>query len=209
MTTLIDAEISYDDLTDSQLDHFYRSSTIAWDIETSGLDWRKDEIGTCQLSDGEGFVVLVKLGTSIPGKLRQLLANPSVRKIFHHAPFDLRFMSHQWSVIPSNIACTKVAAKILWPAKESSQYSLKPLLAQVLGIKISKALQTSDWLSQELTREQIAYASEDVRHLHSLLAYLEAEANRLGVGRELYNSFQYIPTRVALEIRGSGDVFAY
>ena len=37
-----------------------------------------------------------------------LLATPSVRKVFHHAPFDLRFLTGRWRATPRNVACTKV-----------------------------------------------------------------------------------------------------
>ncbi|MGH1526501.1 hypothetical protein ACRAWC_21795 [Leifsonia sp. L25] len=69
-----------------------------WDIETTGLDWRSATIETCQLSfAGEVFVVQL-LGNQHPDNLSRLLAAPKVTKLFHHAPFDVRFMTAHWAV---------------------------------------------------------------------------------------------------------------
>lgn len=37
------------DLSGGLADDFALSRRIAWDIETTGLDWRREKIGTCQL----------------------------------------------------------------------------------------------------------------------------------------------------------------
>ena len=84
------------DLPDEFADAFSRSPRVAWDVETSGLDWRQDRLGTCQMFADEVGVVVVSLAEAVPGRLAELLENPAVEKVFHHAPFDLRFMSHEW-----------------------------------------------------------------------------------------------------------------
>src|SRR5579863_2672292 len=86
--------------------------TVAWDIETSGLDWKTDRIATCQLYIPDGSVAIVRI-QSTPLLLKSLLLNSAVKKIFHHALFDLKFMARSWEIVPQHIACTKIAAKIL------------------------------------------------------------------------------------------------
>ena len=196
------------DLTPRQHEYFRCVSQLAWDIETSGLDWRTDSIGTCQLTDGSRTVI-VQMNGHHPDLLADLLQHPAIQKVFHHAMFDLRFMSHQWGVTPANIACTKIASKILDPNAPTEAHSLKALLRGRLGVRISKAQQQSDWLNAQLSDDQLKYAATDVAHLSRLLAVLLDELRQLGRLHLALESFAYVPARVQLDISGSGDVFTY
>jgi ribonuclease D len=137
-----------------------RVGIVAWDIETSGLDWRSERIGTCQLYAPGQPPCLVQLRGKLPERLRLLLNDPEVTKLFHHALFDLRFMAHHWKATPQNIICTKIAAKILNPSGKG--HSLASLVGRYLNVTLDKRLQTSDWLAEQLTPEQIQYAVRDV-----------------------------------------------
>jgi ribonuclease D len=139
-----------------------------------------------------------------------LLQDPHVEKVFHHAPFDLRFMVGRWPVRAQSVRCTKVASKLLNPAVPNEAHSLASLLDTYLGIQLTKgAVRTSDWGAPELSSEQLAYAAADVRHL---LAVHEVLVERLKkVQRdEMYSACcDFLATRVALELGGFPDVFAY
>lgn len=202
-------ELQRGDLSARRLAEARAVGRVAWDIETSGLNFRADEIETCQVAVGQDIVVVKLERGVLPQNLRQLLTDPAVLKIFHHAPFDLRFMAHQWDVRPRSVACTKIAAKILWPEHDSSEYSLKPLLEEVLGVFIDKGQQVSDWSRSVLTSEQLAYAANDVRFLAGLYDELIARAAALGLSDVVEATYAYLPTRVRLDIAGAGDVFAY
>ncbi|MBN8981995.1 ribonuclease D [Leifsonia shinshuensis] len=184
-------------------------AVVAWDIETTGLDWRSATIETCQLSfAGEVFVVQL-LGNQHPDNLSRLLAAPKVTKLFHHAPFDVRFMTAHWAVRAQNVACTKIAAKIVSPGLPNDSYSLKSSLKMYLGIELDKTERLSDWSRHHLSDTQLAYAARDVAYLQPLLERLQARGRTHGVWELVERSFEYIPTRAALDISGAGDVFTY
>ena len=152
---------------------------------------------------------MVQIGTERPPRLCQLLASPSVRKVFHHAPFDLRFMVAQWSVVPSNVACTKVASKLLFPDQPGPQHSLLMLLEDHLGVTISKAQRLTDWLAADLTPAQLAYACGDVEHLLDLLDLLQDKLQNVGLREDFDACLRFLPTRVKLELGRWPDVFGY
>jgi ribonuclease D len=189
---------------------FASCSLVAWDVETSGLDWRRDKLGTCQLFAPGVGVVVVGLAGEVPGRLAALLADPAVEKVFHHAPFDLRFMVHAWHVRPASVRCTKVASKLLNPEAPNPEHSLQSLLLHYLGRRIDKgAVRTSDWTSEVLTGAQVEYAAGDVIHLPALLGALQSRLGGAGLS-ELYDECcAFLPTRVRLELGGYPDVFAY
>lgn len=197
------------DITEFVLDQARQVSQVAWDIETTGLNWRADRIATCQLAIGDELFIVKLDPDSKPAHLSSLLSDPTVRKIFHHAPFDVRFMSARWDVAASNIACTKIAAKITLPRLPDGSYSLKSVLHSQLGVEIDKTERFSDWEAPTLSDRQLNYAASDVAYLPRLLKVLETRGLENGTWDQVEESFRYIPTRAKLDISGVGDVFTY
>ena len=189
---------------------FASCALLGWDIETSGLDWRSDRIGTCQVFAAEIGAAVVSLSGDTPVRLAGLLENPRVVKVFHHAPFDLRFMVHAWGARPASIRCTKVASKLLDPQAPNEVHSLQALAERFLDVRLSKGpVRTSDWSVATLSAEQIDYAVKDVIHLPSLLGALEQALQGKGLD-DLYDQCcAFLPARVTLELGGYPDVFAY
>jgi ribonuclease D len=198
------------DLPSHLLQQFTRSPEVAWDIETTGLDFRQDEIGTVQLHSPQVGSVLVKLDSDrTPVNLCALLSDPSVLKVFHYAPFDLRFMLAKWRCHPRNVACTKIASKLLTPHADAPEHSLKPLMLKHLGKVLDKTQQTSNWTADQLSKEQLQYAFNDVVYLLDLFETLAKEIRRAGL-EELYERcLNFLPTRVMLDVGGWPDVYLY
>jgi ribonuclease D len=196
------------DLADEDLQEARRTGVVAWDIETSGLDWKQDKIGTCQILIPNYDLFLVHVTADVPPtNLRSLLVDSNVMKIFHHAMFDLRFMSYQWSAEPRNVTCTKIASRIYDPLEHD--HSLQWTLSKYLHVTIDKRPRISDWLSQRLSDQQLEYAVSDVLYLPQLLSFFENELKRSDRWTLALQSFQFIPIRVKLDLLGSGDVFRY
>jgi ribonuclease D len=182
---------------------------IAWDIETSGLDWRSERLGLCQLWVKEFGLCIVKVKRNkVPRNLAGLLEADCVQKIFHHAMFDLRFLCYHWRLTAANIACTKIAAKLLDPSKTQG-HTLAALLERYLGISVDKSKRKSDWLTWGLSDEQLKYAGNDVIYLSDLLAALNQELNAKQLTDLANRCFAHIPTQVRLDISGYKDVYGY
>lgn len=197
------------DIDQAFFERAVESGRVAWDIETTGLDWRNARICTVQVATAGEIMVVQLRQEEIPSLLARLLAAPDVEKVLHHAPFDLRFMTFAWRVQARRVACTKVLSKILDPTAPQDDHSLKPLLKRYLGVNISKDEQQSDWAAETLRSDQVAYAANDVRYLLQLFDVMTNRAQSLRVWELASASFNYLPVRVALDLRGSGDVFAY
>lgn len=202
--------VAVGDLPAELVDDFASARRVAWDVETSGLDWRSDRLGTCQLyADGIG-VVVVSVRAEKPAGMAALLTDPAVEKVFHHAPFDLRFMAAAWHVRPASIRCTKVASKLLDPGAPNEAHSLQQLVSRHLGISLTKGpVRTSNWSAANLTAEQLEYAAGDVRHLLVLLDVLERALSDASLTQLYDDCCSYLPARVELELGGYPDVFAY
>jgi ribonuclease D len=182
---------------------------VAWDIETSGLDWRSERIGVCQvLVKGYGMgIVKIKKNTT-PPNLAAILGDASVQKIFHHAMFDLRFLCYHWGIAPANVTCTKIASKLLDPDR-TQEHTLAALVKRHLGITLDKRVRKSDWLTWGLSNDQLKYAGDDVIYLPDLLATLLEELRTRNLLDLATRCFAHIPTQVQLDIQGYKDTYGY
>lgn len=198
------------DLPDELATAFTNARRVAWDVETTGLDWRHARLGTCQLfAEGVG-VVVVSLSDGKPTALLDLLEESHLEKIFHHAPFDLRFMVHHWGARPASIRCTKVASKVLEPTAPNEAHSLQQLASRYLGVSLEKGeVRKSDWSAPSLSHEQLEYAAGDVVHLPALLDVLQARLHAAGRAALYDACCAFLPARVTLDLGEFPDVFAY
>jgi ribonuclease D len=187
------------------------SGQVAVDTETSGLEWATDRLELCQLfSPATGAVLLRRVDQRPPAELHSLLRDESTLKVFHHAPFDLKFLESRWGVRTANIACTKAASKILAPDADPAEHSLQPLLMEVLGVEITKGrARTSDWGSDHLTDEQIAYAAGDVEHLLDLYAVLRRRLDNAGLSDLFTQVCAYLPIDAHLAVSGFPNPLTY
>jgi ribonuclease D len=195
------------DLDDAAFERALDASVLAWDIETTGLDWRVERIATVQIQV-EDVTYVARVNGHTPHHLKALMEDQAILKILHHAMFDLRFLAFHWNVTPANVACTKIASKLLDPDLPSKDHSLAPLVRRCLGVDLDKNAQTSDWTGT-LSRTQLDYAANDVRYLWKLYECLDQRLRDVGLLDLRNRCYAHLPTRVELEVKGFPDVFAY
>ena len=175
---------------------------VAIDTETMGLDPRRDRLCVVQLSDGKGDAHLVQIAkgqTSAPN-LERLLTDPAVLKLFHFGRFDVAALQRAFGVRTAPVWCTKIASRLI--RTYTDRHGLKYLLAEYVGVDVSKAQQTSDWGSVTLTEAQKEYAASDVLYLHKLKDALEAILIREGRMALAQHCFDFLPTRAELDLLG-------
>jgi ribonuclease D len=177
-------------------------AVVAIDTETMGLDPRRDRLCVVQLSAGDGHAHLVQIAkgqTSAPN-LERLLTDPAVIKLFHFGRFDIAALKNAFGVVTAPVWCTKIASRLV--RTFTDRHGLKYLLAELVGVDVSKQQQTSDWGSVMLTEAQKDYAASDVLYLHKLKDALEARLireDRLDLAQRL---FAFLPTRAELDLMG-------
>jgi ribonuclease D len=184
---------------------------VAVDTETMGLNPQRDRLCLVQLSAGDGNCHLVQLapGRYEAPRLKALLANPEVLKLFHFARFDIAALYHYLGVVTKPVYCTKIASRLA--RTFTDRHGLKDLVKDLLGVDLSKQQQSSDWGADELTEEQLRYAASDVLHLHELKRKLDAMLAREGRTDLAEACFSFLPTRALLDDHGwaEQDIFAH
>ena len=186
-------------------------AAVAVDTETIGLNPDRDRLCLVQLSAGDAVCHLVQVapGQTEAPRLAALLTDPNVLKIFHFARFDLGILKHALGLVVAPVYCTKIASRLA--RTFTDRHGLKDLAKDLLGIELSKQQQSSDWGASDLSTEQLKYAASDVLHLHKLKERLDEMLAREGRSELARACFDFLPARVALDLRGwaAEDIFAH
>ena len=184
---------------------------VAVDTEAMGLNPHRDRLCLVQLSAGDGEAHLVQLfqGAYAAPRLKRLMADPGVTKLFHFARFDLAMLYRYLGVMAAPVYCTKIASRLA--RTFTDRHGLRDLCKDMLGVDLAKQQQSSDWGAPELSEEQLRYAAADVLHLHVLRARLDAILTREDRTELARACFAFLPHRVRLDLGGwaEQDIFAH
>jgi ribonuclease D len=184
---------------------------VAVDTETLGLNPQRDRLCLVQLSSGDGTAHLVQIaaGQTEAPRLKALLEDPAVTKIFHFARFDIGMLDKYLSAAVAPIYCTKIVSKLV--RTYTDRHGLKDLALELAQVELSKQQQSSDWGADTLSEQQLAYAASDVLYLHAIKAKLDAMLARSGRRAFAQAAFDFLPVRSKLDLAGfsEDDLFAH
>ena len=187
------------------------SDKIAIDCEFMGLNVERDKLCLVQISNGNNDAHIIQLDKenyNAPN-LKKLLSNKNIKKIFHFARADMLFIKKYLEVDVENIDCSKIASKLA--RTFGAKHGLKDLCKDLLNIELDKFNQTSDWGAKKLSKDQLAYAAQDVLFLHKLKIQLDEILQREGKMNLALECFESLKTRVKLDLEGFQelDIFAH
>jgi len=127
---------------------------------------------------GERILLVDPLEQQLDGSpLAQALADPAVQVVVHAGRQDVALVRRRFQTEVTNVFDTQVAAGF---AGLGAQSSYDSLLAEILGLRVAKTASFTRWDQRPLSREQLAYAREDVVHLLELAGELERRLAALG-----------------------------
>ena len=183
---------------------------IAVDTEAMGLEPKRDPLTLCQISSGKDDCHIIQFDRK-NYKAKNLVAvldNPSILKIFHYARFDVAVLKHFLKANVQNIYCTKIASKIA--RTYTDKHGLKDLVKEIIGVDMSKQMQSSDWGAEKLSDKQIKYAASDCIYLHRIRSELNKmliRENRMDI---LKKCLAFVNTRVDLDLADyKNDIFSH
>jgi ribonuclease D len=142
------------------------SEILGFDTETrpSFRKGRKNKVSLIQLANEE-LACLIRINkVGIPPDLADLLANPEIIKAGVAVHDDIRFLKRVKGFNPSGFIDLQNFVRD-YGIKSSG---LKKLAAIVLGFRISKRQQVTDWEAIHLTDAQQIYAATDAWVCHQI-----------------------------------------
>jgi ribonuclease D len=209
--------IAHRDLTEEQLQHYLGSRAVAVDTETMGLRHLRDRLCVVQLCDEHGCATLIQtpreqVVSDIPParrapKLKRLLEDANILKVFHFARFDLAALRHALGILVEPIYCTRTASKLV--RTYTDRHGLKDIALELLDVELDKAARHTDWSSPDLKPEQVRYAISDVTLLLPLKERLDAMLERESRRELAEECFRAIPTIALLDVLGYDHLFEH
>jgi ribonuclease D len=210
-------EIVQGDLTEEQLQAYLAGGAVAVDTETLGLHHMRDRLCVVQLCDRAGRATLVQItramldpsrppATRSP-RLKRLMEDPRVLKVFHFARFDLAALRHNLGIVTEPIYCTRTASKLVRTYTE--RHGLKDIALELLDIEMDKAVRHTDWSSPHLRPEQVRYAISDVTLLFPLMDRLDDMLEREDRKELAQQCFKVIPVMALLDLLGYDQLFEH
>jgi len=208
-------EIVRGDLSEPLLDAYLGSKEIAIDTETMGLNPLRDRLCVVQLCNREGRASLIQVPRQVSSldvaerapRLRRLLEEPRVLKVFHFARFDVATLLYHLGIVVDPLYCTRTASKLV--RTYTDRHGLKDIALELLDVEMDKAARHSDWSAEILTEEQVRYAISDVTLLLPLMDGLSTMLAREGRTELLEACFRVIPVLARLDLLGYDDVFIH
>ncbi len=146
------------------------SEILGFDTETrpSFRKGRKNKVSLIQLANEE-LACLIRINkVGIPSELADLLANPEIIKAGVAVHDDIRFLKRIKGFNPSGFIDLQNFVRDYGILSSG----LKKLSAIVLGFRISKRQQVTDWEAEQLTEAQRIYAATDAWVCHQIYTKL-------------------------------------
>ena len=202
----------HDDIPEGIFNNFMKLEKIAVDTELHGLTMNRDQICLVQLCDQEEQVCLVRPNRGAGySRLKALMENKDVLKVFHFALTDVAFFKTSLNIEVTPFCCTKVMSKLI--RTYTQNHGLKDLHMELLGIQMEKEQQQTNWAESDLSQNQLKYAANDVLRLLEIFERLQKmiiSRNKLPGGKSIFElnetAQSMLPGMVELLVHGYGDL---
>ena len=140
-------------------------------------------------------------------RLKRLLEDARVLKVFHFARFDVAALRHNLGIVVDPIYCTRTVSKLV--RTYTDRHGLMDNLLELLDVEMDKAVRHTDWSNPNLTPEQVRYAISDVTLLLPLKDRLEEMLQREGRKELAEQCFKVIPVMALLDLLGYDQLFEH
>ena len=198
------------DLNDNLFNIYQKSSYLAVDTEAMGLVHGRDRLCVIQISNEDNITAYIKLeiNNTNSDRVKLLFENDQIKKIFHFARFDVAALKCNLQINTRNIFCTKIASKLA--RTYTNKHGLKDLVHELVKVELDKGCQSSDWGSEnDFSKEQIEYATNDVRYLIEAMEKLVVILKREKRYELAEQCFRVIPIYSELDIRKFSNIFEH
>jgi ribonuclease D len=141
------------------LDILWKEEVIGFDTETkpSFRKGVKNNVSLVQMATPEQAFLIRLNHTGVTADLRDLMSSPKITKVGIALRDDLKDLQELSSFDPAGFVELNQLVKQI--GIESN--GLRKLAAIILGIRVSKSAQTSNWENEVLSEKQIRYAATD------------------------------------------------
>ena len=161
-------------LTPELIDHFNRADIIGFDTETkpSFQVGKRHKTALLQISTDTTALLIKLQQVGLPIPIAELLENPNITKVGAAVKEDIRGLQKFRNFEPHGF----IDLQQLVPVFNIQDKSVRKLTAIILGRRISKSMQLSNWENANYSEPQISYAATDAWICRRMLLELQRVA---------------------------------
>jgi ribonuclease D len=177
-------------------DHLVGCSAFGFDTEFIGEDTYHPHLCLVQVATTERLFVIDPLAAGPLDRFWELVADPARVVVVHAGREEIRMCQLGCGRPPGNLFDLQIAAGLVglgYPMGHA------PLVNQLLKVQLAKGETLTDWARRPLTRQQVQYAYDDVRHLLPLWRHLTKRLDKLGRTEWVAEEFAALARRALLE----------
>jgi len=155
-------------------------SSVKWfalDTEFMREKTYKPELCLLQICTGDKVACIDPLTIPSIEPLLDVIFNPDITKVLHAASQDLEIFYWMRGSVPVNLFDTQIAAPLLG---HKSQIGYGGLVAETLGVELSKSHARADWTRRPLPQAQLEYAADDVIYLAQVYEEMTRKLTEMG-----------------------------
>jgi ribonuclease D len=186
--------VSYEYIKSSaELEDFLKelqgSSRIVFDTEFISEGRYVPELCLVQIATDDALALIDTVAIEDVSSLWKFVATVDSEIVMHAGRGDLEFCLRSCGLMPRRLFDTQVAAALIGPDYPAG---FRTLVSRYLDINSPKGETRTDWRKRPLTKKQLQYALDDVRHLLPLQDRLMRSLrrrNRVGWLREEMNNW--------------------
>ena len=154
--------VDCESLFDEVVEEIFEENIIAIDTE---FNWRNTyfpQLSLMQIATPKKIFLLDCLKLISLFKIKKVLENNKILKIFHAARSDVTVLSCTLNIKVVNSFDIQIAEKFI---SRDDLWSYAKIVSKYISLKIDKSETNSNWLRRPLTQSQKKYAANDVRYL--------------------------------------------
>ncbi len=156
--------------------HLEKFPVIAVDLEADSMHHYHEQVCLLQFTTAEKTVLIDPLDGADLSALKPVLADGSVRKLFHAADYDVRCLARDFDIEINGLFDTMISSQFVG----EERFGLADMLRKYFNLELDKKYQRADWTIRPLSDEMVSYAAGDTRYLQELADILEGQLRDKG-----------------------------
>ena len=181
-----------------------KAEVLSLDIETTGLNPRKDSILLIQLgSEDNNFIFDV---AKLPKDRVEYLVEVIKDKLLvgFNLKFDIQFIKEKYGILFKNLYCNMLVEKIITAGLGNKYPSLEDVVNKYFDIELAKDVRESFHESFDgvITKEQINYAAQDVHYLLPLKNLQDEHIELHSLEKVVSLEMRLLPVVSQMELNG-------
>lgn len=190
------------------VDALNKTDTIAYDIETWGLDWFTHPIRLAQY-ELNGKIFILDLDTpsderdQLFQRVTELIRDSGKTILSHNVKFELKFTLKNTGILLTNVYDTQLAETVVFAGLPGSMYTTLNILTQhYCLITLDKTITMKFTTDEIITDEMLWYSAMDVQYLKTIRNFQVGEAVNKGLLHVLDLEMALLPVVAKMEYDG-------